>query len=314
MIAIVGAGPAGISAAVEAKKLGFEDIIIFEKTQTHNATINHFYKDHKRVDKAWMGKALEPIGSVAFNDCSKEDSLKMFQDLIDTYQLNMKYGEEVERIAKQDSIFTVHTSHGDYEADFVIIAIGCMGKPNKPTYQIPSSLKTKVDFNLDRVQDGESILVVGGGNSAAEYAFDLSVTCDVALSYRKQNFTRLNAINLLNLSRANSNGKIRLLMGTSIKELQEENDKVKVLFDDLAPEYFDRVIYAIGGTTPVDFLRKCEIALDGGQPVLDILFETKNHNMFISGDLGYTGNGSIVAAFNSSYTILQTISKRSHIK
>jgi len=310
MIAIVGAGPGGISAAVEAKKLGFEDVVIFEKTPTHNAIIRHFYKDNKRVDKAWMGKAVEPIGNVSFNDCSKEDCIAMFQNLIEMHAIDIRYGEEVEGITKKNNRFTLHTSSGDYEANFVIIAIGSMGKPNKPSYPIASSIKNRVDFNLDRVKDGESILVVGGGNSAAEYAFDLSSTCDVALSYRKQNFTRLNAINLLNLNRANSSGKIRLLMGTSINELQENDGKVKAIFEDMAPEYFDRVIYAIGGTTPIEFLRKCEIELDGGQPVLDTLFETKNHNMFISGDLGYTGNGSIVAAFNSSYTILQTIAKR----
>ncbi len=310
MIAIIGAGPAGISAAVEAKILGYDDVIIFEKTESHNATIRLFYKDNKRVDKAWMGRILEPEGNVSFEDCSKEEAMDYFYGLVENENITVKYGEEVEKIVKEDGVFTISTSKGEYKADFVIVSIGCMGKPNRPSYKIPTEIKSKVDFNLDRVLDGESVLVVGGGNSAAEYAIDLSDICDVALSYRKTSFSRLNPINLDDLNAASSEGKINMLLGTNIKELQAEDDAVKVIFEEIEPQYFDRVIYAIGGTTPVDFLKKCNIELDGTKPILDDIFETTTKNMFISGDLGYNGNGSIVAALNSSFKVIKEILSR----
>jgi thioredoxin reductase (NADPH) len=311
VIAIIGAGPAGISAAVEAKSFGFENITIFEKTEAQNATIRLFYKDNKRVDKAWMGRILEPEGSVSFEDCSKEEAMDYFNWLVANEQIAVKYGEEVERIVSNNGRFMIHTNKSDYEASHIIVAIGCMGKPNRPSYKIPSEIRSQVDFNLDRVRDGESVLVVGGGNSAAEYAIDLSDICDVALSYRKIIFTRLNSINLHDLNSASGSGRLRLLLGGNITELQAYNSMVKVVFDNSEPELFDRVIYAIGGTTPVDFLKKCGIELNSNnQPILSEDFETTTKNMFVSGDLGYTGNGSIVAALNSSYKVLTTIDKR----
>lgn len=46
------------------------------------------------------------------------------------------------------------------------------------------------------VQKMRKILVVGGGNSAAEYAYSLALDDNiVTLAYRKESFTRLNSIN-----------------------------------------------------------------------------------------------------------------------
>jgi thioredoxin reductase (NADPH) len=54
-----------------------------------------------------------------------------------------------------------------------VVAIGSMGKPNKPDYKIPPKLKSVVNFNTDKCSTNENILVVGGGNSASEYAYAL---------------------------------------------------------------------------------------------------------------------------------------------
>ena len=69
-------------------------------------------------------------------------------------------------------------------------------KPNKPDYKIPPSIKAQVNFNLDYCSSNEKILVVGGGNSAAEYAYHLAdQNNNVTLVYRKETFSRLNEIN-----------------------------------------------------------------------------------------------------------------------
>ena len=47
-------------------------------------------------------------------------------------------------------------------------------------------------------------------------------------------------------------------MNTDIESLENEDGKVKVTFNDGFSVIYDRIIYAIGGTTPVDFLKAVE--------------------------------------------------------
>jgi thioredoxin reductase (NADPH) len=309
-IAIIGAGPAGIAAAVEAYAMGITNIILIEKAGNHSTTIRNFYKDGKRVDKEWQGQKLESNGSITFLDGTKESTLDFFDELLSSHKIESFFNEEAEKVEKKDGIFDITTSASNYHAKAVILAVGKMGKPNKPSCQISAEAKKRVHYNLDKCSENETVLVVGGGNSAAEYAVDLSEKNDSALSYRKPNFTRLNAINLLNLERLSSHGKIRMFMGTNITAIDEKDGKAKVSFEEMEPELFDRVIFAIGGSTPIDFLKKCGVELEDGEPILSDEFETKIGGMFISGDIAFKNGGSIVVALDMSYKIVKKIQER----
>jgi thioredoxin reductase (NADPH) len=306
-IAIIGAGPAGIAAAVEAYAMGVTKIILIEKAGNHSTTIRNFYKDGKRVDKEWQGQKLDSNGTITFLDGTKESTLDFFDELLSSHKIESMFNEEAEKVEKNGDMFDITTTASNYHAKSVILAIGKMGKPNKPTCIITPEAKKRVHYNLDACSQNESVLVVGGGNSAAEYAVDLAEQNDSALSYRKPNFTRLNAINLLNLERLSSHGKIRMLLGTNITSIDAKEDKLKVSFAEIEPEIFDRVVYAIGGSTPVDFLKKCGVQMQDGEPVLSDEFETTTNGMFISGDIAFKNGGSIVIALDMSYKIVKKI-------
>lgn len=306
-IAIIGAGPAGIAAAVEAYAMGVTKIILIEKAGNHSTTIRNFYKDGKRVDKEWQGQKLDSNGTITFLDGTKESTLDFFDELLSSHKIESMFNEEAEKVEKNGDMFDITTTASNYHAKSVILAIGKMGKPNKPTCIITPEAKKRVHYNLDACSKNESVLVVGGGNSAAEYAVDLAEQNDSALSYRKPNFTRLNAINLLNLERLSSHGKIRMLLGTNITSIDAKEDKLKVSFAEIEPEIFDRVVYAIGGSTPVDFLKKCGVQMQEGEPILSEEFETTTKGMFISGDIAFKNGGSIVIALDMSYKIVKKI-------
>lgn len=68
---IIGGGPGGIGAAVEAKVLGINSILMIEKGDNHSQTIRKFYKDNKRVDKNYKGQEIELHGNVDFTDGTK---------------------------------------------------------------------------------------------------------------------------------------------------------------------------------------------------------------------------------------------------
>lgn len=66
-------------------------------------------------------------------------------------------------------------------------AIGILGKSNKPDYKIPHPLSKRIIFDVtEREIKGSNILVMGGGDSAAEYCqYFVQNNNDLTLSYRR---------------------------------------------------------------------------------------------------------------------------------
>ncbi len=312
-IIIVGGGPGGIGAAVEAKLLGIDRVLLLEKGENHSTTIRKFYKDRKRVDKDWQGRKVELLGNIKFTDGTKESTLDYFDNLLKEHRIDAKFNCEVLEVKKENDIFKVFTACKDepFFGKNVIVAIGKMGKPNKPSYKLPSSLKKVINFNLDKCSENEKILVVGGGDSAVEYAYDLGDKNDVTLNYRREKITRANPYNISLIQEAFKDGIVKPKLGVDIESVEDENGKVKVNFKDGKSEIYDRVIYAIGGTTPVDFLKKCSIKLDEkNKPIFDKNYETDIKGLFVSGDIAFDSGGSIAMALNQGYQIVKHILNR----
>ena len=302
---VVGAGPAGIALSYEMSLKGDKKVLLLEKANDICQTFAVFYKDGKRVDKAYKGCDSVNIGNVPFEDGTKETTLELFNGLIKKGGFDIKFGCEVENIKKTDCGFELVTPKGNFATKNYAVAIGRMGKPNKPDYQLPSSLKKVINFNANDAQSGEKILVVGGGNSAAEYAVDLSEKSNITMCYRRTEFSRLNDINLENVNTYTKNGKFNLKLGIDILQVADEDGKVKVSFSDNSSDVFDRVIYAIGGSTPIDFLQKCEIEVDGnGIPVFDEkTMQTNQKSVFVVGDIASKNGASIIVALNGAKKI-----------
>ena len=300
---IVGAGPAGIAAAVESYMLGIRNILMLEKDENHNATIRKYYKDNKRVDKDWKGQKVELDGNIYFLDGTKETTLDFFDEVIKAHGVELKTHTEVSKIEKTDGVFDVYIAGGSVKAKYVVVTIGRMGKPNKPDYKIPAGIKKRVGYTLDDCVGDEKILVVGGGDSAIEYAVDLSEKNDVAICYRRETFRRANPTNQRDIANAIAHKEVRPILGVNISGLEDEEGRVKVLFDEIEPEVYDRVIYAIGGTTPSAFLASSGIGEEDGKPVHDENYETAIEGLFVAGDITQESGGSIALGLNHGYKI-----------
>jgi thioredoxin reductase (NADPH) len=307
---IIGGGPGGIGSVVEAKELGLEKVLMIEKTDNHSHTIRKFYKDKKRVDKDWQGQAVELEGNVDFIDGTKESTLDYFDKLLDDELIDARFNCAVESVTKEGDIFHVRSACCSEKAKNIIVCIGRMGKPNKPAYKIPLSLRTQVNFNLDKCSNGENILVVGGGDTAVEYACELSETNSVTLNYRRDTLGRPNPTNKEMIKKYADNKALTLKLGVDISSLESEHGQVKVNFST-GSQLFDRIIYAIGGTTPKDFLKACGIILDeNGEPIFDENYESKVEGLFIAGDIVFNSGGSIAIALNHGHRIVTNILKR----
>ena len=305
---VIGGGPGGIGAVVEAKELGLKKVLLLEKTENHSNTIRKFYKDKKRVDKDWQGQMVELEGNVDFVDGTKESTLDYFDKLLDDELIDSEFNCEVYKVSKDNELFTVESSKGNFQAKNIIVAIGRMGKPNKPKYKIPASLRPLVGYNLDKCSQSEKVLVVGGGDSAVEYACELSQSNDVTLTYRQEKITRPNPTNRKMIEKYAQEGKVTLKLGIDIENIENEHGQIKVNYIDGTYELYNKVVYAIGGTTPKDFLKACGISLDKkGEPIFDENYESEVKGLYIAGDIAFASGGSIAIALNHGYRIVNHI-------
>lgn len=310
---IIGAGPAGISLAAEAINNGLKssDIIVFEKSDAHSFSIRKYYPDEKPVTANYKGQTAQCEGVLCLQDTTKEATLSLLDQVIETNKIDVKYNAAVHKITPTDKgYFIVEVNNESYISKACVVAIGVMGRPNKPSYPIPGVVSNNVHFDITSKDiSNRNVLVVGGGDSASEYAQYLaSKNNKVALSYRRDSFSRMNSINLELLNSLGDQGKINIQLETDIDSLESLDGKIQVNYKSSGSKVYDDIVYALGGSSPKHFLKTIGIKFDGQEPELTGSFETSVPGLFLIGDLsaGKSG-GSIISAFNSSHRAMNTI-------
>jgi thioredoxin reductase (NADPH) len=316
---IIGAGPGGIALAAEACASGINQsqILILEKGATHNSAIRQLYPEQKLTTANYKGFKARCEGLLCIEDMSKSQTIEFFDKIIDDYQINIQFNAEVYgmrgRCEEGGARFQVESSKGTYESRVLAAAIGIFGRPNKPKeYRLLPSLKERLLFDMTSYPiQNEDVLVVGGGDTAAEYVQYLHRQLNrVTLSYRQAQFSRLNKQNLDALFTMEKRNEVEILRGSNIKHVEDEAGLPRVVFNEpeFPPRTFERVIYALGGTTPTNFLRTLGIAFTDEGPIFDEAGATNVAGLYLIGDLvvGKKG-GSIITAFNSAVHAMKRI-------
>jgi len=320
-LVIIGAGPGGIALAAEAFASGIDpsQILILEKGSTHNSAIRQLYPEKKLTTANYKGFEARCEGLLCVRDMTKPETLLFFDQIITDYQVNIEFNAEVYGMRRTDeggARFRVESSQGVYESKVLACAIGIFGRPNKPKeYRLPPTLKERLLFDMTSQQiQNESVLVVGGGDTAAEYVQYLRPQGNrITLSYRKADFTRLNEQNHDALFGMEQRGEVEILRSSNIKEIEDEAGRPRIVFAEAEhpARPFDRVILALGGTTPTNFLHTLGITFNGDGPVFDEAGATNVDGLYLIGDLvvGKKG-GSIITAFNSAVRAMKSICLR----
>ncbi|GLH73454.1 pyridine nucleotide-disulfide oxidoreductase [Geothrix limicola] len=282
---------------------------VIEKGPTHSLTLEQLYTPRKRVDKVYLGQDVPCEGRVCIEDGSRETVLQTMNDYIRDFALPIQYDTEVTSIRRrEDGRFQVDTAGMDtYLARTVVVAIGVFGRPNRPDYPLPGSLKRNVHFDLTQpLPEGESILVVGGGNTALEYVDFLHRKHPVVLAYRGNVFARANEVNRRILEEIQGRGLAEVWMQADIRMVLDTGvaPRVQAIFKDGRSLCTDHVVYAIGGSTPLGFLQQAGIQLDGKHAVVDHRGETNQRGLYLAGDLVAGGKGTLVKAFNSGHRVV----------
>src|SRR5205809_377829 len=169
---IIGAGPAGIAAAYEAKKASL-DYLVIEKGLIGN-TIYHYpvgLTVFSTTDELEFNPGdLKP----AREKPTREELLSYYVRFVLDNELNVQTEEKVESVEDIDGNFLVKTDRGKYEAKNVLFAIGSMDYPRK--LNVPGEDLPKVHDHFRETYPWvkKKALIVGGGNSAGEAALFLA--------------------------------------------------------------------------------------------------------------------------------------------
>jgi thioredoxin reductase/Pyruvate/2-oxoacid:ferredoxin oxidoreductase delta subunit len=257
-LTIIGAGPAGISASLMAKKLGMKFVTL--EQDTLGGTVYTFPRA-----KIVMTSAMDlPLhGKVKLFETKKSALLELWQEVLKKNDITIRENEKVESIARNNDIFQITTIKNQaFSSRTVLLAIGRRGSPRK--LGIPGENSEKVAYRLLEPEHitGQDILVVGGGDSAIESALLLHEQNKVTLSYRGETFSRLKPKNQERILSATGEGKIKLMMQTNPVEILENNVLLKMLADDSKVKIANDLVYIFaGGELPIDFLQKAGIGI-----------------------------------------------------
>lgn len=249
-VIIVGAGPAGLGATLQAatKKLRY---LTLEQEDIGGAVTK--YPRRKVVMTAPLH--LPGYGKIHFRDVQKEELLREWRKIIAHTGVQIQTQARVEKVVRRDDFIEVMSNGRHYRAAHVVLALGRRGTPRK--LNVPGEALSKVIYQLDdpRQFSQRNCLVVGGGDSALECALMLAdAGARVSLSYRQKDISRAKPRNRQWFEAAVRRRKIQALLPSEVKEITPQAVRLDCEGKELVLAN-DDVIVMIGGVLPFDFLK-----------------------------------------------------------
>lgn len=258
-IIIVGAGPAGLAAALTAKQHELRYVVLDQYDV--GGTILHYPRR-----KVVMTQPVEiPLyGRLNRSEYSKEQLLEIWQQIHADEHLDIHAGKKVERISHHE-VFTVECADGQtYRSLFLILAMGRRGSPRR--LNVTGENLPKVMYQLIDAQSYENkhLLVVGGGDSAIEAAIGLARQPGniVSISYRKDRFVRIRQKNQARVDKMINGGKIIPYFSSTVNRITESATVLNTADGELEIPN-DYVFVQIGGIPPYEMLQAAGIEFGG---------------------------------------------------
>lgn len=262
-VLIVGAGPAGLAATLEAKKRGLSYRTIDREE------IGGTVRKYPRRKLTIVGEVSLPLhGRVTQKEFVKEDLIDFWMKLIEKHEVLIETGVSLTGLEGELDCFVARTSHGDVHARRVVLTLGRRGAPRK--LGVSGEEHEKVQYQLIDAASyrNEKVLIVGGGDSAIEAATGLADQSGntVTLSYRRSDFFRLKARNRERIETYVKEKRVRVLFESKVERIDLDSVHLSVTREgveksvELANAY---VFVFAGGEPPYVFLRGVGIRFGG---------------------------------------------------
>src|SRR5882672_57752 len=282
-LCIIGAGPAGLSAAAHCAELSIPYVLL----EAADHASNTIYKYQKGKHVMAEPQILPLRSTLSFAAGKRETVLDTWNTEIAKLRVDIRYGQE-------------------------IVAIGLQG--NLRTLGVPGEDLPRVQYQLDDPQafDGETIVVVGAGDAAIENAVALAEQNQVVLINRNEEFARCKEGNLTLVLNAIKEGKIECRYGSSAMKVEDAGGDVPLRFKVRTPDGPDtiechRVIARLGGIPPRKLVEGFGVKFPSNDPnavprITDH-YESNVKGLYVIGALG--GYPLIKQAMNQGYEAVE---------
>ncbi|MCP5424902.1 MAG: cyclic nucleotide-binding domain-containing protein [Gammaproteobacteria bacterium] len=315
-IAIVGAGPGGLSAAARAAELGVSHVLL--EAAPHLANTIFLYQKGKHV---MAEPNLLPLRSpLAFTAGSREQVLQAWENGAQQLGVTHRLGAEVKAIAGERGNFSLTLTSGEIvNAECVVLAIGLQGNLRK--MGVPGENLPFIQYQLDDPDEfaGETIVVVGAGDAAIENALALAAQNSVTIINRRDEFSRAKEGNLNGILRAIKDETLQCLYNSSPTQVVvtptdgEGDGKPCELYLSTAEGEAripcDRIIARLGATPARQFVESCGIRFPNDSPnavpAVSAQYESNVPGLYIIGALA--GYPLIKQAMNQGHEVVEFI-------
>ena len=317
-IAIVGAGPGGLSAAARAAETRTSHVLLEAAPQIANTIYRYQKGKHVMAEPG----VLPLRAAVAFEAGTRERILKTWTDGIAKSGAQARFRAEVASIKGARGNFTLKLVDGsEVLAENVVIAIGLQGNLRK--LEVPGDDLPQVQYQLDDPDEyqNETIVVVGAGDAAIENALALVNHNTVVILNRRDEFSRAKDGNLKGISRALDAGQIECLYNAgpqSVEALPMDDPsghrlRFRIKTKDGVTEVLcDRIVARLGALPPRKFVEACGITFPSDDPVavpaVSPRYESNVPGLYVIGALA--GYPLIKQCINQGYEVIEFICGR----
>ena len=259
---IIGAGPAGQTAGIYAKRYGLNFLVIGRIT---GGTVN----------EAHLVENYPGFKSIPGPDLAKE-----FQKHLGVEPIQ----ESVEMIYRENNIFKVKTNKNEYQAETLILAMGMkmkkLGIKNEDDF-----LNKGVSYYLpDDINQYKNKIVgvVGGGDSALSTSLKLAEQAKkVYLIHRRDEFRGAPAL----VEKADKKENIEFVLSAQVSEIQGKKKLKKILLNTGQELVLDQLYLQAGGVPNIHLCEELGIKMEGNFIKTDKNQATNLAGVFAAGDI-----------------------------
>lgn len=264
-LVIIGMGPAGVSAAIYAKRAGL-NVLCLDK-----AMIGGYVNYIDRIEN-YPGMIMSgPDLAFKFYEHIKELDIEFIN-------------KEVLSVIDGD-VKKVVTNDTEYLCKYVLVATGRV--PRKLGLDNEEELEGKGISHCalcdGAFYKGKTIAVVGGGDSALQETLYLSNLCEkVYLIHRREEFRVTGSL----LEKIQDKDNVVRIMNTNISGLESKDGKLSSILLDSGDELeVDGLFVYVGFVPGTDFANELEITDENGYIIVDKHFESKLKGIYAVGDI-----------------------------
>jgi thioredoxin reductase/NAD-dependent dihydropyrimidine dehydrogenase PreA subunit len=253
-LVVVGAGPAGLAAGLEALGRGL-DVVVLEQASIAESLRRFSREKLVQSTEGYGGRTL-PLW---LGDCKKEELLRRWLREVRARRLAVQEGARVlgiDALGRDGYRVRAARSNGaslELLARRVIVATGRRGSPRRLTASIPEAAQGRVHYELSdaRAFAGRRAVVIGLGDVAMETALALALQPDttVTLLHRGNGFSRGRQKNIEAIGRLVAAGRVGLLFGATVESVELERIVVEVEKRSRSIAY-DALFVHIGAEAP----------------------------------------------------------------